>query len=715
MALPGWVESLRRRVVRPPGSAVDLRPLWAEARGTGTPRAELCAVARETAWQTLGLRPYDEQLVGALALIGGRVVQMATGEGKTLTAAIAAAELSRGGPVHVLTVNDYLARRDVEWMWPFYERLGVSVGWVTGACTPEERRMAYARDVTYVSVNEVGFDFLRDGLCTDAADRVQRPLHAVIVDEADSILVDEARVPLVLAGSTGMEADLAPGIAVLVRAMIRDEHYTVADENQAVHLTPAGIEFAEEGLGGVDLYQPENLDLLTAVNLALYASALLTRDVDYIVRDGRVELVDGFRGRVAGRRRWPDGLQAAVEAEEGLTGSGGGTILATITLQALLGQYRKVAGMTGTALPVGEQLREFYGLEIAVLPPHRPCIRLDAPDRVYETAGQRDAAVVAEVARTHATGRPILLATASVADSEALGARLSDAGIPCTVLNARNDAREAAIVAEAGLPGAVTVSTQMTGRGVDIRLGGSDQADHARVAALGGLYVIGVGRHDSSRVDDQVRGRAGRQGDPGGSVFFVSREDELLLRYGQRPAADAQRLAEQVDLQVHRNTWRYHYLLEQHRTTIAAYREQILTTDRAPEVMARFHPVDRRLTAVARQLLLFHLDQAWADHLSDMAELREGIHLRSIANLDPLDEFHRAAIPAFRQLIPAAEQRAADAFGALDPAAPDPVIDRPSATWTYVVDDTPFEAGLEQFFSGLRNLLRSGWSSTAGR
>ena len=749
VAIPGWLASARRWLVRPPGSTVDPAPLWADARRAGALESEIArfddealtaearrssanrvrfgAVAREAARRELGLRPFDEQLAGALALIDGRVVQMATGEGKTLTAAIAAAALSVQGPVHVLTVNDYLARRDTRWMWPLYRRLGVTVGWVTEQSTPEERRAAYARDVTYISVNEAGFDFLRDGLCTDVADRVQRPLGAVIVDEADAVLVDEARVPLVLAGSTLDGPDLAFGMAGVVRQLSVGAHFVLADEDRAVHLTADGAAVIERALGGVDLYAEENLDLLTAVNLALHARALLTRDVDYIVRDGRVELVDGFRGRVAQRRRWPDGLQSAVEAKEGLAGSGGGAILATITLQAFLNRYSRMAGMTGTAIGVGEQLREFYGLEVAVLPPHRPCARRDEPDRVYATTAQRDDAVLAEVAAVHATGRPILLATPAVADSEALGERLRAAGIACTVLNARNDAAEAAIVAEAGTAGAVTVSTQMTGRGVDIRLGGSDQRDHDAVAALGGLYVIGVGRHDSGRVDDQIRGRAGRQGDPGGSVFFVSMRDDLITRYAPkrspRAVADAQRIAEQVNLEIHRNTWRYHYLLEQQRVVVAGLREQVLTSDRAARTLAALCPEphaalirvhgEERVASAARAILLHHLDVAWADHLGFMSELREGIHLRAVANLDPLDEFHRASIPAFKRLIPGATAGAAAVFAALDPSRSDWTaaglgLDRPSATWTYVVDDDGLSAGLEHFLAGLIDMFRTG-------
>jgi preprotein translocase subunit SecA len=403
--------------------------------------------------------------------------------------------------------------------------------------------------------------------------------------------------------------------------------------------------------------------------------------------------------------------------------------------------------MTGTALPVGEQLREFYGLEVAVVPPHRPRIRQDLPDRIFATPGQRDAAVLHRVREVHATGQPVLLATASVAESERFGALLAAAGVAARVLNARNDAAEAAIVAEAGAYGAVTVSTQMTGRGVDICLGGSDRRDHNRVAALGGLFVLGVQHHDSIRIDDQLRGRAGRQGDPGVSQFFVSLRDDLVTRFAPTPprpgpageldgpaarelVAGAQRYAEVLNLEVHRQTWRYHFLLEQHRRSVAALRDEVLTGDRAFRLLDERCPVeyaeltgaygDERVAAATRAIMLHHLDAAWADHLGATAELRESIHLRAFANLDPLDEFHREAVPLFRALLPRVEQRSAETFQKLDLA--DPAwslahvgLDRPSATWTYVADDTEFAMTMANFFAGLVRFARGGWAAAMNR
>ena len=415
--------------------------------------------------------------------------------------------------------------------------------------------------------------------------------------------------------------------------------------------------------------------------MALYAEALLRRDVDYIVRDGKVQLINASRGRVARLQRWPDGLHAAVEAKEGLGASQSGEILDSITIQSLIGRYPTVCGMTGTAVAVGEQLREFYGLEIAVIPPNRPCVRTDEPDRLYATAGQKEEALADHVAEVHATGRPVLIGTLDVAESERIAERLRRAGLSCVVLNAKNDAEEAAIVAEAGTRGAVTVSTQMAGRGTDIRLGGA-AGDQGQIAALGGLHVIGAGRHGSSRLDHQLRGRAGRQGDPGSSVFFVSMQDELVTQHvpdarppaatdpdgrtvdagAQETVAHAQRVAEGVSLEIHRNTWRYNKLIEIQRQIVLDQRDRVLRTDAALRALARQCPdrfaelsaiaSDEVLADAARQITLWHLDRAWADHLGYLADLREGIHLRALGRgLNPLDEFHKEAVREFSGLL----------------------------------------------------------------
>ncbi|MEU4554585.1 accessory Sec system translocase SecA2 [Micromonospora violae] len=750
-----------RRFLQRPGSTVDLAPLekllpaieareaelaalddaeLTEAAGAAAGYEEICAVGREAARRGLDQRPYDVQLLGAMSLLSGKVAEMATGEGKTLTATIAAYGHVRlgNGPVHVLTINDYLARRDAQWMEPVYTLLGLTVGWVNEASTPQERRDAYACDVTYVSVSEAGFDYLRDQLVTEVEDRVQPALTTAIVDEADSIMIDEARVPMVLAGAVPGEQDPVHAAAALVRGLRKGKHYTVAEDGRSVAFTSAGLAAIEAKLG-IDLYDEEHVAQLSAVNVALHAHALLHRDVDYIVRDGTVELVDEMRGRVAQRRRWPDGLQAAVEAKEGLDATAEGEVLGTIAMQAYIALYPKVCGMTATAVHVGDQLREFFNLEVAVIPPNTPCIREDEPDRIYATRAEKDEALVDEIQRAHAKGRPVLVGTLDVKESEGLAAGLNAAGVPCVVLNAKNDDEEAAIIAEAGAYGAVTVSTQMAGRGVDIRLGGSDQDDRERVAELGGLYVIGSGRHDSRRVDDQLRGRAGRQGDPGGSVFFVSLEDDLVVRHAAdsvpaspRMNADglvtdeqvdyavehAQRVAEGVNHEIHRNTWRYSVVIEQQRKALAARRERLLTSDVAAVMLLEKEPdkageMDEYLLArAARSIALYHLDRLWAEHLAELSEVREGVHLRALGRLDPLDEFHRAAVPAFNDLVPEIEARTIATFLETefdeDWQPDDGTLMRPTATWTYLVHDNPFGSELDRLIASIGRRLGGG-------
>src|SRR3954468_11157627 len=569
--------------------------------------SEPCALGREAARRALDERPYDVQLLGAMELLAGHIVQMATGEGKTLAGALAAAGYAlQGRPVHVMSVNDYLARRDAEWMGPVYELLGVSVGWVGQTSTQEERRAAYAKDVTYGSVSEIGFDVLRDRLCTDVADMVGRAPDVVLGDEADSVLIDEAKVPLVLAGSAD-DAQTDPEVAKIVRTLRPGAHYERDEDGRNAWLTTRGAKMVEKALGGVDLYSGEHSDRLAAVNAALHAHALLERDVDYIVRDGKVHLINSSRGRIALRQRWPDGLQAAVEAKERLRPTESGEVLDSISVQGLISRYRTVCGMTGTAVSVAEQLREFYELRVAVIPPNTPCVREDEPDRIYDTVENKEKAIIEEIASTHETGRPILIGTGDVAESERLAKMLAEADVQCVVLNAKNDAQEAAIVAEAGAYRAVTVSTQMAGRGTDIRLGGSAAPqDHDKVADLGGLLVIGTARYQSSRLDDQLRGRSGRQGDPGGSVMFASLADDQVVQYapdataGDKPEDDglladpttqrfvdhAQKVAEGVQLEIHRNTWRYTRLIEHQRKVLLEYRDELIRTDLASTELA---------------------------------------------------------------------------------------------------------------------------------
>ncbi|MGB6180251.1 MAG: accessory Sec system translocase SecA2 [Rhodococcus sp. (in: high G+C Gram-positive bacteria)] len=670
-------------------------------------------VAREAAHRSLSQRPFDTQLYAAARLLEGDVVEMGTGEGKTLSGAIAAAAyVMQGRDVHVVSVNDFLARRDAEWMGPLYDALGVTVGWITAESTSDERRDAYACDVTYASVNEVGFDVLRDHLVDDAALLVAPAADVAVVDEADSVLVDEALVPLVLAGSVDQDVS-ADDVLAAVRALDPDADHDVDAERRNVFLTDAGAEKLEAALGGIDLYSEEHVGTtLVRINLALHAEVLVRKDVDYIVRDGRVQLVNASRGRVAELQRWPDGLQAAVEAKEGLDRTDTGQVLDTITVQALMGRYRRVCGMTGTALAAGEQLRTFYGLGVSVVDPNEPLIRVDEPDRVYATAPEKNAAVVAAVLEAHATGQPVLVGTHDVEESETLAARLEEKGVHAVALNAKNDAEEAEIIARAGLRDAVTVSTQIAGRGTDIRLGDG-------VTNLGGLLVIGTGRYVTERLDNQLRGRAGRQGDPGRSVFFASWDDSLVTRYlekGDRSGNPdetgfiatevaakrvdhAQRVAEGAMLDTHSSTWRYNQLTAQHRDIVDSRRSALLASDEAWDLLAGRNPtraaelretVDAAvLSDAARRIVLHHLDRAWSDYLSHLSDVRESIHLRALGRENPLDEYHRIAIEAFAEVQSRALEESDRTFETSE--ITDDGVDlasaglvRPSSTWTYV-------------------------------
>ncbi|SDZ37531.1 preprotein translocase subunit SecA [Amycolatopsis xylanica] len=704
---------------------------------------EICALGREAARRALDERAFDVQLLGAIGLLTGHVVQMDTGEGKTLAGALAAAGYAlRGKRVHVVTVNDYLARRDAEWMKPIYDLLGVSVGWIEPSHSREERKEAYSAEVTYGAVAEIGFDVLRDRLVTNVDDLVQREPEIAIVDEADSVLVDEARVPLVMAGSID-HTDADEEVANIVRRLRLGLHYETDSDGRNAWLTKAGASVVEKALGGdINLYDETGSDRLPAVNVALHAHALLTRDVDYIVRDGKVQLINAARGRVAELQRWPDGLQAAVEAKEQVAATDRGEILDSITVQALLARYPSVAGMTGTAVAVAEQLREFYKLEVAVIPPNTENIREDQPDRIFASPSQKLRAIEEEIRKVHETGRPILVGTQDVAESEELAEKLAKVDLECVVLNARNDAQEASIIADAGKKGAVTVSTQMAGRGTDIRLGGKDGAGREEVAELGGLHVIGTARYPSSRLDGQLRGRSGRQGDPGSAVFFASLNDELVLSNApdipegidtdengeitadaaHRQIDHAQRVAEGVDLEIHRNTWRYTRLIERQRGDLLKHRDEVLRTALAAEGLEADEPekfkelaekVDdpAKVEQICREVLLYHIDQLWSDHLAYLTDVRESIHLRALARETPLDEFHRAAIPEFHKIIPEAAARAAKTL--VEAEITDDGIDladagvrRANTTWTYLVHDNPFDSDFEQTLKKVRSMIK---------
>jgi preprotein translocase subunit SecA len=521
---------------------------------------EVFALVRETARRTVGQRHFDVQLLGGIALHQGNISEMRTGEGKTLVATLPLAlNALVGRGVHLVTVNDYLAKRGVELYGPVYEMLGYTVGVIThdtsfryqsGELIPVPRKEAYACDITYGTNNEFGFDYLRDNMAQDVAQLVQRDLFFAIVDEVDSILIDEARTPLIISGPAEESADLYQRFAALVPRLKAEDDYTVDEKDRAVSLTSQGIAKMEQWLGVENIYG-EEVQLAYHLEEALKANLLFKRDKDYVVREGEVIIVDEFTGRLMPGRRYSEGLHQAIEAKEGVVVQRESNTLATISFQNLFRLYTKLAGMTGTAATEAEEFNKIYGLEVLTIPTNKPMIRQDLPDQVYLTEEAKYKAVVAEVKHRHELGQPMLIGTISVEKNEELSEKLKKAGVPHEVLNAKNNEREAHIVAQAGRKGAVTLATNIAGRGTDIILGGVPprradfesekefekaaaqwETDHNLVTEAGGLHVIGTERHESRRIDNQLRGRAGRQGDPGSSQFYISTEDDLMRIFG---------------------------------------------------------------------------------------------------------------------------------------------------------------------------------------
>jgi preprotein translocase subunit SecA len=628
---------------------------------------------------------FDVQLSGALALASGKIAEMQTGEGKTLAAVPAIVWYAKAGEgVHVMTVNDYLARRDAKWMGGIYDFLGLSVGYVQQGMSTEERRRAYACDVTYATPNEIGFDHLRDGLAMYPHQQVHRPFAVAVLDEADSILIDEARIPLVIAGGQEDQEPLAYRVDRLIRRFHRYQHFTLDEYGRNIALTDAGIRAAETTFGRGNLFAEENLTLLTAVQDSLHAHALLHRDVDYLVKDGAIESVDEFKGRIALNRRWPAGLHTAIEAKEGVALKTQGRILGSVTLQNLIGLYPLVCGMTGTAATQADEFRMIYGLDVETIPTNRPLVRVDYPDELFDTKSEKEAAVIEEIRRVHSTGEPVLVGTRSVEESERLSGRLK--AIPHQVLNARHEEQEAGMIALAGERGAVTISTNMAGRGTDIKLGPG-------VAELGGLHVIGTNRHESRRIDNQLRGRAGRQGDPGSSRFFISAEDDLFRKYGsdlerlQYNPEEIQRLVEGQNLDIRQFLHKYESVIEGQRQKIGGRRQATLTGD---------SPCSSELE---RLVSLATIDDLWSEYLAAIMDLREGVQWLSYGGRQPLYEYLTAVDSLFQQLeiriddeIPKRLAHAREQ--GLDPS-------QRGATWTYLTTDQPFGSWSERVMRGL--------------
>jgi preprotein translocase subunit SecA len=679
-------------------------------RDTGQRSKELIetfAVTAIIAARVLGLTMFDVQLQGAVALAEGKIAEMQTGEGKTLAAVPAIvwyAKQKQG--VHVMTANDYLARRDAQWMGPIYRFLGLSVGCIQQTMNSEDRRRAYACDLTYGTATEIGFDYLRDQLALHISDQVHRPFNVAVVDEADSILIDEARLPLVIAGEETESESLAYRVDALTRGFQRAVHYSVDENERNVALTDTGIRAVEETFGCRNLFDDRNLSLHAAIQDSLHAHALLRRDVDYIVKNGVIESIDEFKGRVIQERRWPAGLQTAIEAKEGVQPRKQGRVLGSVTLQNYMALYPVVCGMTGTAATQAEEFLSVYNLEVEVIPTNRPMIRMDHPDIVFQTRSEKESAVIAEIRRAHQNGQPILVGTASVEESERLSSRLRD--LPHEVLNARNDEQEAGIVARAGQRGAITISTNMAGRGTDITLGSG-------VADLGGLYVIGTNRHESRRIDNQLRGRSGRQGDPGCSRFFVSREDPLLVKYGvknpdypQDPES-VQRQIEGLQLDIRRFLVNYEAATEGRRLAIQQRRQNIL------------EGVTACRSELERIVSLQTIDDLWIEYLSALSELHAGIQWVSLGGggRDPIQNYFKfGGFDPFREYVNKVHTLFEELQSAIDTEIPKRIQSaypgelkpsRRGTTWTYITTDQPFGIAMQQILREFMKKRKEGF------
>ncbi|MBI2552670.1 preprotein translocase subunit SecA [Candidatus Uhrbacteria bacterium] len=593
-------------------------PLVGGVRGGGVTLDDLLpeafAAVREAARRALGQRHYDVQLLGGMVLHRGAISEMRTGEGKTLVATLPAyLNALAGQGVHVVTVNDYLARRDAVWMGRVYQALGLTVGCITHesayvvegeALKPVSRQEAYGADITYGTNNEYGFDYLRDNMVTASSEMVQRGHHYAIVDEVDSILVDEARTPLIISAPAEESGDLYYKFAGLVSRLKENEDYNIDEKMRAATFTEAGISKLEKFLNIPNLYDAGGMSLVHHAEQALRAHTLYRKDKDYVVRDDGVVIVDEFTGRLMPGRRWSEGLHQAVEAKEGVKIERESQTLATVTFQNYFRLYKKLSGMTGTAATESEEFHKIYGLEVVVVPTNKTMVRADLPDRVYRTEPGKFEAVVKEIKERHGRGQPVLVGTISIEKNEILSQLLERAGVPHKLLNAKNHEKEAEIIAQAGRAGAVTVATNMAGRGVDIILGGNPPnfLEAEEVKKLGGLHVLGTERHESRRIDNQLRGRSGRQGDPGSTQFYVSLSDELMRIFGgervktlmtrfkipedvpiesklvSRSIESAQSKVEQHNFDIRKHLLEYDDVINKHREVIYKRRKQVLAT-----------------------------------------------------------------------------------------------------------------------------------------
>lgn len=681
------------------------------------------AACFKAAEEKLGVTPFDEQLKAADALYRGKVIEMATGEGKTLAAVFAAcAKAIEGKRVHILTFNDYLANRDMNWMKPIYDSVGVTAACITENTPREQRKAYYKADVLYTTVKECGFDFLRDFVAKSESETVQQPFMCAIADEADSLLIDEARIPLVVAGNVAVEPDEEmPAVMDFVKSLSEKE-YSLSDITRTAYLTDKGAEKAESHFGADNIYDEENSELLVKINECLKANYLLTEDKDYIVKDGEIQLIDEFTGRVAKNRHYPGSLQTAVEVKHGIAPTTRGTIMGTIAIQFFIRQYPELAGMTGTAAGAKDEFYQLYGLEPEIIPPHVPSARVDLPMAVYYDSSAKYNAVAAAIEQAHGNNQPVLAGTSSIAESERLAALLKEKGIECSVLNAKNDEMEAKIIKDAGLPGAVTISTNMAGRGVDIKLGGADEKYHDEAAAAGGLFAISTFLAESSRINNQLKGRAGRQGDIGRSQVFVSLDEQIMencelkslvpSRHYPEPTAEqltdkvllreierVQRISEGNALDERKRLMKFTMIGEKHRDAAFSARKRFMTGKSTPHIWKDNLPDEYEQAVnkfgaaeterLERDITVQCINDFWTDYLEYTSSLREGIHLMAVGGKSPAEEYNIACEEYFNGME---DELTADVCEKLGDVlkcskAEDYHIAAPTEIWTYLLED----------------------------
>lgn len=692
---------------------------------------ETASAVTEVIFRKTGLKLFSCQLQTAYALYNGHIAELSTGEGKTLAGVVAAVMYVKSGrKVQVLVFNDYLAKRDATENQKIYEFCGVSVGYITEATPIRERAEQYEKDVLYISAREAGYDCIRNFVAYNESELTGGEYDVAIVDEADSILIDEASIPLILAGKS--EDTSADEIKVMeaVKKLNTDD-YDVDEQDGQIWLNDNGIEKIETELGIENLYD-NNTEILSDVNTALQALHHLTKDKDYIVRDNQIAVVDEATGRIAVNRKFPNALHRFVEMKEGITNTVNTKIYCSMTIGAFMSQYSTICGMTGTAATSANEFETTYGTRTVVIEPHTPCIRTDLEDAIFLTNAERDEALLEEIIASNAKGQPILIGTASVKDSELLSKQLAEKGIEHSVLNARNDEKEAAIIAEAGKPYSVTVSTNMAGRGVDIKLGGASEEEKEFVSNVGGLYVISSTVNRSRRIDNQLKGRAGRQGDPGVSKFFISLEDENIAPFFDENANNGKRITENDKLSMVRTAQttlegneaearytlkKYSYIIEHQREIMSNYRLAVVKGEENPNILKNEDPdfyenlleqtTEEEIINAEKTLTLYYINQHFSNYLEAMEDVKSGIHLAIVAGKNPFDEFNRSAIEFFEEMkqdlkydLLTKMQEVEVVDGKIDISLFN--IKPTTGTWTYMVDDS---AGQFNHLPALMNMV----------